>query len=92
MSEEVPPPAPIRLPHILASLDKTAEYDPETREHLWVWAVLFKATLSNVVIPNLDPGNLLTITGPGCHHCGYHHAEPGALRPCEGPRVTGQWQ
>lgn len=91
MSEEVSPPTPIGLPHILASLDRAPEYDPEAGEHLWTWAVLYGATLGDDT-PNMDPDNLLLISGPGCHHCGYHYTEPGAQRPCEGPRVLGQWQ
>lgn len=63
--------------------NRVPDYDPRSGDHLWSWALLYRAT-PGVEKPMLDLENLLLLTGPGCYYCEEVYTPRLASRRCKG--------
>lgn len=71
----------------VAPCDRIPDYDPEAGEHLWTWAVVFRAVPAEE-IPVLDGESLLSIAGVFCFHCQALCTEEAMNQRCQpGPEA-----
>lgn len=66
-----------------AQMDRIPAYNPRSGDHLWSWAVLYRAA-PGVETPMLDAENLLSIAGIGCYYCEQGYTDRLAKRRCPG--------
>jgi hypothetical protein len=64
-------------------VDRIPEFNPRSGDHLWTWAVMYRAS-PEAETPMLDTENLLLITGPGCFYCEQVYSKRLAMRRCSG--------
>lgn len=73
-------------------LDRIPPYDPRSGEHLWSWAVLYRAAPDKLGDPThtpiLDMENLLSVAGPGCYYCEAVYTPLLASRRCPGDQLA----
>jgi hypothetical protein len=69
-------------------VDRIPEYDARGGEHLWIWAVVYRANIARLMdlghTPFLDGESLLAIDGPGCFYCEKEYTAQRARHRCPG--------
>ncbi len=69
-------------------VDRVPEYDPATREHLWITLVMYRVDPARVEAGEqliLDSVNLLSAgLSVGCFYCESPYAKRLTYRPCPG--------